>query len=131
MFLKVFINDENSYFDTHYPYVGVKRLNRLRGELFESKHKFHLNFQDTGNCYFIKPKLKLSTLASPLIYEQRTKLLENFLKLDYTVLSHCDNESIQILIYELSKYSFPMNNEVLSHTFEFLESTNCVDKHLF
>ena len=97
----------------------MKRLKTFRLELVESEHKFRHNSWDTANLLF-RHKTQIETanrcfLRYLSFTEQRMKLLENLLNLDYTISSHCDDESIQILIYGLSKSSFPMNNKMLSY----------------
>ena len=119
MLLNVSRNDENSLFDAHY-LIGVKRLKEFRLILVESEHKFRHNSWDTANLLF-RHKTEIETANHYLLRylsftEQRMKLLENLLKLDYAISSHCDDDSIQILIYGLSKYSFPMNNKILSYS---------------
>ena len=71
------------------------------------------------------------SLHCHLFSEQRTKLLENLKNLDNTLLSHCDDELLQILLYGLHKFSSSVNNKILSLTTEFLESTKRFDKSLF
>ena len=60
--------------------------------------------------------------------EQRTKLLENLEHLDNTLLSHRNDELLQILLYGSHKFSSSVNNKILSLTIEFLESTKRFSK---
>ena len=75
---------------------------------------------------FVIPKLKL-----PVIILRWTKLLENFRNFDNTLLNHCDDNIVSILLYGSSKYSFSTNNQILSLTVEFLESTKRFHKPHF
>ena len=81
------------------------------------------------------PKLKAETtshylLRCHLFSEQKTKLLENLKNLDNALLSHCDDELLQILLYGSHKFSFSVNNKILSLTIKFLESAKRFDKPL-
>ena len=75
------------------------------------------------HCAFVMPKLTEPNKHYLLFTEQRRKLLENLRNLGYNILSHCDDEPIQILLYGSSTCTFPTYNKLLSLTTEFLEST--------
>ena len=79
---------------------------------------------------FVILKLKQPVNRGPLFSEQRTKLLESLRNLDNTLLNHCDDDFVNILLYGSSKHSFT-NAKILSLTVDFLESTKCFDKPLF
>ena len=102
MFLNFYGNGENSFFHAQYP-IGVKRLNRFRLELVESKHKFRHNLWDTANLLFL-PNTETETDNHYLLRyfsftKKKMKLLENLLNLDYATSNHSDDEFIQILMY--------------------------------
>ena len=127
--------EENSLFNGHNP-IGVKYLNKLRLNFNHlNEHKFHHNFRDTANplccCNTETETTSHYLLRCHLFSEQRTKLLENLQKLDNTLLSHCDDELLQNLLYGLHKFSFSVKNKILSPTIEFLELTKRFDKPLF
>ena len=127
--------EENSLFNVHNP-IGVKYLNRLRLNFSHlNEHKFHHNFRDTVNplccCNTETETTSHYLLRCHLFSEQRTKLLENLKNLDNTLLSHRDDELLQILLYGSHKFSSSVNNKILSLTIEFLESTKRFDKPLF
>ena len=127
--------EENSLFNVHNP-NGVKYLNRMRLNFSHlNEHKFHHNFRDTVNplccCNTETETTSHYLLFCHLFSKQRTKLLEKLKNLDNTLLSHCDDEVLQILLYKLHKFSFSVNNKILSLTVEFLESTKRFDKPLF
>ena len=67
----------------------------------------------------------------PLFSEQRMKPFESLSNLDNTLLNHSDDDNVNFLLYGSSKYIFSTNNEILSLTVEFLESTKRFDKPLF
>ena len=124
--------EENSLFNVRNP-IGVKYLNRLRLNFSHlNEHKFHHNFRDTVNplccCNTETETTSHYLLRCHLFSEQRTKLLENLKNLDNTLLSHCDDELLQILLYGSHKFRFSVNNKILSLTIEFLESTKCFHK---
>ena len=100
-----------------------------------NEHKFHNRFRDTVNpfccCNTETETTSHYLLRCHLFSEQRTKLLENFRNLDNTLLSHCDDEFLQILLYGSHKFSSSVNNKILSLTIEFLESAKRFDKPLF
>ena len=86
------------------------------------------------HCAVVMLKLKTTShylLRCHFFSEQRTNLLENLKNLDNTLLSHRDDELLQILLYGSHKFSSSANNEILSLTIEFLESTKRFDKPLF
>ena len=127
--------EENSLFNVHSS-IGVKYLNRLRLNFSHlNEHKFHHNFRDTVNplwcCNTETETNSHYLLCCHLFSEQRTKVLENLKNLDNTLLSHRDDELLQILLYRSDKFSSSVNNKILSLTIEFLESTKRFDKHLF
>ena len=70
-------------------------------------------------------------LRCPLLSEQSSKLLESHSNLDNTLLNHCDDNIVNILLYGSSKYNFYPNNKILLPTAEFLKSTEGFDKPLF
>ena len=83
---------------------------------------------------FAMPKLKLPVTISCVALcfpKKRTKLLESLRNLDNTLLNHCDDDILNILLYGSSKYSFFTNNKILSLTVEFLVPTKRFDKPLF
>ena len=100
-----------------------------------NEHKFHNRFRDTVNpfccCNTETETTSHYLLCCHLFSEQRTKLLENFRNLDNTLLSHCDDELLQILLYGSHKFSSSVNNKILSLTIESLESAKRFDKPLF
>ena len=125
--------EENSLFNVPNP-IGVKYLNRLRLNFSKlNEHKFHHNFRDTVNpwCCCNTETETANLLCCHLFSERRTKLLENLKNLDNTLLSHCDDELLHILLYGSHKFSFSGNNKILSLTIEFLESTKLFDKPYF
>ena len=127
--------EKNSLFNVHNP-IGVKYLNRLRLNFSHlNEHKFHHNFRDTVNplccCNTETETTSHYLLRCHLLSEQITKLLENFKNLDNTLLSHRDDELLQILLYGSHKFSSSVNNKIWSLTIEFLESTKRFDKPLF
>ena len=85
-----------------------------------------------GAVVILKLKLPVTffCVAICFLYKQ-TKLLENLKNLDNTLLSHCDDELLQILLYGLHRFSSSVNNKILSITIEFLESIKGFDKPLF
>ena len=86
------------------------------------------------HCVVVILKLKLPVTISSFAIcftEQRTELLENLKNLDNTLLSHRDDELLQILLYGSHKFSSSVNNKILSLTIEFLESTKRFDKPLY
>ena len=128
-------NSRKFIFNVHNP-IGVKYLNRLRLNFSHFKeHKFHHNFRDTINplccCNTETETISHYLLRCHLFSEQRTKLLENLKNLDNTLLSHRDDELLQILLYGSHKFSSSVNNKILSLTIGFLESTKRFDKLLF
>ena len=127
--------EENSLFNVHNPIVG-KYLNRLRLNFSHlNEHIFHHNFRDTVNplccCNNETETTSHYLLRCHLLFEQRTKLLENLKNLDNTLLSHSDDEILQILLYGAHKFSSSVNNKIFSLTIEFLESTKRFDKLYF
>ena len=130
-----FKTEENSLFNVHSP-IGVKYLNRLRLNFsYLNEYKFHYRLRDTVNplrcCNTETETTSHHLLRCHLFSEQRTKLLENIKNLDNTLLSHRDDELLQILLYGSHKFSSSVNNKILSLTIEFLESTKRFDKPLF
>ena len=116
--------------------IGVKYLNRLRRNFSHvNEHKFQHNFRDTVNslccCNTETETTSYYLLRCHLFSEQRTKFLENLKNLDNTLVSHRDDELLQILLYGSHKFSSSVNNKILSLTIEFLESTKRFDKPLF
>ena len=114
----------------------MKYLNRLRLNFSHlNEHKFHHNFRDTVNplccCNTETETTGHYLLRCDLFSEQRTKPFENLRNLDNTLLSHCDDELIHILLYGLHKFSSSVNNKTLSLTIEFLESPKRFGKPLF
>ena len=132
-FLIYFKTDENLIFDAQNP-IAIKLLNRLN-ESHLNEHKFHHNFQDTVNplclCNTETETISHYLLRCSLFSERRTKLLESLSNLDNTLLNHCDDDIVNILLYGSSTYGFPTNNKILSLTVDFLESTKRFDKPLF
>ena len=63
--------------------------------------------------------------------EQKTKLFESLCNLDKTLLNHCDDDLVNILLNGSSKYSFAANYKMLSLSVEFSESAKRFDKLLF
>ena len=127
--------EESLLFNVHNP-IGVKYLNKLRLNFSHlNEHKFHHNFRDTVNplrCYNSETETSSHyLLRCNLFFEQTTKLLENLKNLDSNLLSHCDDELLQILLYGLHKCSSSVDNKKLSLTIEFIESTKRFDKPLF
>ena len=125
----------NSLLNIHNP-IGVKYLKKLRLNFSHlNEHKFYHDFTDTVNplCYCNTETETTShyLLRCHLFSEQRTKLFENLKNLDNILLSHCDDELPQILLYGSHKFSSSVNNKILSLTIEFLESTKRFDKPLF
>ena len=121
-------------FNVHNP-IGVRYLNRLRRNFSHlNEHKFHHNFRNTVNqlccCNTDTETTSHYLLRCLLFSEKRTKLLENLKNLDNTLLSHCHDELLQILLYGSHKFSSSVNNKILSQTIEFLESTKRFDKPL-
>ena len=127
--------EENSLFNVHNP-IGVKYLNRLTLNFSHlNEHKFHHNFRDTVYplccCNTETETTSHYLLRCHLFSEQRAKLFENLKNLDNTLLRHCDDELLQILLYASHKFSTYVNSKILSLTIEFLESTKRFDKPLF
>ena len=127
--------EENSLFNVHSP-IGMKYLNRFRLNFSHlNEHKFHHNFRNTVNslccCNTETEATSHYLLRCHLFPEQRIKILENLKNLDNTLLSHCDDELLQILLYGSHKFSFSVNNKIFSLTIEFLESAKRFDKPLF
>ena len=86
------------------------------------------------HCAVVILKLKLPVTISCVanfFSEQRTKFLENLKNLDNTLLTHRDDELLQILLYGSHKFSSSVNNKILSLNIEFLESTKRFGKPLF
>ena len=134
-FLIYFKADENSVFDVHNP-IGIKLSNRLRLNFSHlNEHKFPHNFRDTGNPFcFCNAESETTShylLRYPLFFEQRTKLFESLSNLDNTLLNHCDDDIVNMLLYGSSKCSFSTNNKILSFTVQFLESTKRFNKGIF
>ena len=126
---------QNSFFNVLNP-IGVKYLNRLRLNFSHlNEHKFHLNFRGTVNplcCCSNETETTSHYLLRCLLFpEQRTKLLENLKNFDNTLLSRCDDELLQILLYGSHKFSSSVNDKILSLTIEFLQLTKHFDKPLF
>ena len=92
-------------------------LNRLRLNFSHlNEHKFHHNFRDTVNplccCNNETETTSRYLLRCHLLSEQKTKLLENLKNLDNTLLSHHDDEILQILLYGSHKFSSSENNKI-------------------
>ena len=92
-------------------------LNRLRLNFSHlNEHKFHHNFRDTVNplccCNNETETTSHYLLRCHLLSEQKTKLLENLKNLDNTLLSHHDDEILQILLYGSHKFSSSENNKI-------------------
>ena len=88
------------------------------------------------HCDVVIMKLKLPVtmswvLSCHLLSEERTKLLENFKNLDNTLLSHRDDEILQILLYGSHKFSSSVNNKIFLLAIEFPESTKIFWQTLF
>ena len=135
LLLIFFQTDENSVFGVHNP-ISFKLLNRLRLNFRQlNEYKFRHKFRDTVNpLCFCNSEIETTSyyiLRCPLLSEQRMKLLESLRNLENTLLNNCDDDLVNILLYESSKYKFSTNNKILSLTVEFLESTKCFDKPLF
>ena len=127
--------EENSLFNVHNP-IDVKYFNKLRLNFSHlNEHKFHYNFRDTVNplccCNTETETTSRYLLRCHLFSEQSTKLLENLKNLGNALLSHRDDELLQVLLYGSHKLSSSVNNKVLSLTIEFLKSTRRFDKPLF
>ena len=111
----------------------MRYLNRLRLNFSNlNEHKLHHNLRDTVKplcCYNTETETTSQyLLRCHLFSEERTKLLENLKNLDNTMLSHRDDELLQILLYGSHEFSSSVNNKILSLTIEFLESTKRLDK---
>ena len=127
--------EENLLFNVHNA-IGVKYLNRLRLNFSHlNEYKFYHNFRDTVNplccCNAETETTSHYILRCHLFSEQRTRLLENLKNLDNTLLSHRDDELLQILFCKSHKFSSSVNNKILSQTIDFLEPTKRFDKPLF
>ena len=114
----------------------MKYLNRLRINFSHlNELKFHHNFRDTVNplcfCYTKTETTSHYLLRCHLFSEQRTKLPENLKNIDNTLLSHRDDELLQILLYGSHEFSSSVNNKILSLAIEFLESTKRFDNSVF
>ena len=135
MLLIYYKTDDNSIFDVHNPKV-IKLLNRLRLNLSHlTEHKFRHNIRVTVNPFCLcNAETEITShylLRCPLFSVQRMKLLESHSNLDNTLLNHCDDDIVNILLYGSSRYSFSTNNKILSLTAEFSESTKRFHKPLF
>ena len=88
-----------------------------------NEHKSCHNFRDTVNplwlCSTETETASHYLLLYPFLSEQRTKLLENHRNLDNTLLSHCYDDLVNILLYGSSKFSFCTNNKIMSLTAKF------------
>ena len=116
-----FKTDENSIFDAHNP-IGIRLLVRLRLNFSHlSQHRLFHNFWNTGNPFCLYNAENETTshylLRCPLFSEQRTKLinleLEILINLDNTLLNHCDDGIVNILLYGSSNYGFSTNKKML------------------
>ena len=86
------------------------------------------------HCAVVIQKVKLSVTISCVVIcflSKEQNFLKNLKNLDNTLLSHCDDELPQILLYGSHKFSSTVNNKILSLTIEFLELTKRFDKPLF
>ena len=113
----------------------MKYLNRLRLNFsLLNEHKLQHNFRDTVNplccCNTETETTSHYLLRCHLFSEQRIKFLENLKNVDNTLVSHRDDELLQILLYGSHKFSSSVNNKMLSVTIDFLESKR-FDKPLF
>lgn len=93
----------------------------------------NINFAKVSGCEFIMPFFvtsKLPVTMSPCHYEQRMKFIGNLRNLDNTLLNQCDDDLVNILLYESSKYSFSTSNKIMSLTIECLESVKHFGKPL-
>ena len=100
-----------------------------------NEHKFHHNFKDTVNplccCNTEIETTSHYLLRCHLFSERRTKLIENSKNLHNTLLSHCDDELLQILLHGSHKFTSSVNNKTLYLTIEFLDSIKRFGKSLF
>ena len=86
------------------------------------------------HCAVVILKLKLPVTISCVaicFLNKEQNSLKTSKNLDNTLLSHRDDELLQILLYGSHKFSSSVNNKILSLTIEFLESTKRFDKPLF
>ena len=112
---------KNSIFDVHNP-IGITLLVRLRLNFSHlSQHRLFHNFWNTGNPFCLYNAENEITshylLRCPLFSEQRTKLinleLEILINLDNTLLNHCDDGIVNILLYGSPNYGFSTNKKML------------------
>ena len=93
----------------------------------------NINFAKVSGCEFIMPFFVMSKLPvtmSPCHYEQKMKLVGNLRNLE-SLLNQCDDDPVNILLYESSKYSISTSNKIMSLTIERLESVRHFGKPFF
>ena len=89
----------------------------------------NINLAKISGCQLIMPFFVMSKL-SPCHYEQKMKLVGNLRNLE-SLLNQCDDDPVNILLYESSKYIISTSNKIMSLTIERLESVRHFGKPFF
>ena len=117
----------NSIFNIHNPY-GIKLLTRLRLGLSHLRdHKFRHCFQDTLNplcdCGNDTETTTYFFLHCPSFHTPRQTLFSNIRNINEQILSHGEDQLIQMFLYGNPNFNLTVNRLILNATIEYLIST--------
>ena len=116
----------NSIFNIHNLY-GIKLLTRLHlGLCHLCDHKFKYWFQDTlnplCNCGNDTETITHFFLHCPIFHTPRRILLSNIRNINEQILSHAEDQLIQVFLYDNPNCNFIVNRLKLNATIEYLIS---------
>ena len=125
----------NSIFDIHNP-LGIKLLTRLRLDLSPlHEHKFRHCFQDTLNPLCECAKDIESTMHFVLhctnFLIPRQTLFQKIRNIDNNILSQCETQLTQTLLYGNQNYHPSINRLIINSTIEYIISTERFKCSLF
>ena len=107
---------------------GIKLLTRLRVGLSHLReHKFRHNFQDTINplcsCSLEIESISHFFLRSQNFITPRTNLMNEFRKLDFSILNLDEKSLTKLLLHGDSKFENKVNKKILLASINFVLST--------